>query len=107
MQCRDLEDNYNEKVRKIAVATLEDVAKDKLDKDMPDDVKMVRGLFLIDQTCYPKYRMEYIFIWTIIKMSDFSLSSALFNLRDQIKKINATKTLRPAHTAMCIIADKV
>ncbi|KAA8585035.1 hypothetical protein FQN60_003729 [Etheostoma spectabile] len=32
-------DNYNEKVRKIAVATLDDVAKDKLDKDMPDDVK--------------------------------------------------------------------
>uniref|UniRef100_A0A8C9ZPA6 Dynein regulatory complex subunit 3 n=1 Tax=Sander lucioperca TaxID=283035 RepID=A0A8C9ZPA6_SANLU len=41
VQCRDLEDNYNEKVRKIAVATLEDVAKDKLDKDMPDDVKML------------------------------------------------------------------
>ncbi|XP_034749717.1 dynein regulatory complex subunit 3 [Etheostoma cragini] len=40
-QCRDLEDNYNEKVRKIAVATLDDVAKDKLDKDMPDDVKML------------------------------------------------------------------
>ncbi|XP_032392644.1 dynein regulatory complex subunit 3 [Etheostoma spectabile] len=39
VQCRDLEDNYNEKVRKIAVATLDDVAKDKLDKDMPDDVK--------------------------------------------------------------------
>ncbi|TDH02828.1 hypothetical protein EPR50_G00156910 [Perca flavescens] len=37
----NLEDSYNEKVRKIAVATLENVAKDKLDKDMPDDVKML------------------------------------------------------------------
>ncbi|KAF1379439.1 hypothetical protein PFLUV_G00176070 [Perca fluviatilis] len=40
-QCRDLEDSYNEKVQKIAVATLENVSKDKLDKDMPDDVKML------------------------------------------------------------------
>lgn len=40
-QCRDLEDNYHEKVWEIAVATLENVAKDHLEVDMPDDVKMV------------------------------------------------------------------
>ncbi|KAM7372064.1 hypothetical protein PAMP_009259 [Pampus punctatissimus] len=40
-QCRDLEDNYNEKVREIAVATLEKVAKDNLEEDMPDDVRML------------------------------------------------------------------
>ncbi|XP_022608371.1 dynein regulatory complex subunit 3 [Seriola dumerili] len=38
-QCRDLEDNYNQNVRKIAVATLEKVAKDDLDDDIPDDVR--------------------------------------------------------------------
>ncbi|XP_070837741.1 dynein regulatory complex subunit 3 [Chaetodon trifascialis] len=40
-QCRDVEDNYHEKVREIAVATLENVAKDDLEEDMPDDVKML------------------------------------------------------------------
>ncbi|XP_041812394.1 dynein regulatory complex subunit 3 [Chelmon rostratus] len=40
-QCRDLEDNYHEKVREIALATLENVAKDDLEEDMPDDVKML------------------------------------------------------------------
>ncbi|XP_044186081.1 dynein regulatory complex subunit 3 [Thunnus albacares] len=40
-QCRDLEDDYNEKVREIAVATLEKVAKDKLEEDIPDDVRML------------------------------------------------------------------
>ncbi|XP_071329892.1 dynein regulatory complex subunit 3 [Trachinotus anak] len=38
-QCRDLEDSYNHNVRKIAVATLEKVAKDNLEEDMPDDVR--------------------------------------------------------------------
>eukprot|EP00064_Thunnus_orientalis_P002945 superscaffoldBa00000232_g2953 len=37
----NLEDDYNEKVREIAVATLEKVAKDKLEEDMPDDVRML------------------------------------------------------------------
>ncbi|XP_070780011.1 dynein regulatory complex subunit 3 [Enoplosus armatus] len=40
-QCRDLEDDYHEKVRTIAVATLEKVAKDNLEEDMPDDAKML------------------------------------------------------------------
>ncbi|XP_062295278.1 dynein regulatory complex subunit 3 [Scomber scombrus] len=39
-QCRDLEDNYNEKVREIAVATLEKVAKGSTE-GMPDDVRML------------------------------------------------------------------
>ncbi|XP_050929674.1 LOW QUALITY PROTEIN: dynein regulatory complex subunit 3 [Lates calcarifer] len=37
-QCRDLEDNYHQKVREIAVATLDKVAKDNLDEDMTDDI---------------------------------------------------------------------
>ncbi|XP_042370602.1 dynein regulatory complex subunit 3-like [Plectropomus leopardus] len=41
VQCRDLEDNYHEKIRNIAVATLENVANDELDEDLPDDVKML------------------------------------------------------------------
>uniref|UniRef100_UPI0037E89321 dynein regulatory complex subunit 3 n=1 Tax=Semicossyphus pulcher TaxID=241346 RepID=UPI0037E89321 len=40
-QCRDLEDNYYENVQKVAVATLERVAEDDLEEDMPDDVKML------------------------------------------------------------------
>ncbi|KAI3359888.1 hypothetical protein L3Q82_014238 [Scortum barcoo] len=40
-QCRDLEDNYHEKVKTIAVATLENVAKDNLQEDLPEDVKML------------------------------------------------------------------
>lgn len=58
MQCRDLEDNYHEKVWAVAVATLENVAKDNLEEDMPEDVKMV-SLSLLDQTGYPKYRFHY------------------------------------------------
>ncbi|XP_073351094.1 dynein regulatory complex subunit 3 [Pagrus major] len=38
-QCRDLEDNYHEKVQEIALATLESVAKDDPEEDMTDDVK--------------------------------------------------------------------
>nr|XP_033500180.1 dynein regulatory complex subunit 3 [Epinephelus lanceolatus] len=41
VQCRDLEDSYYEKVREVAVATLESVAKDNVDEDLPDDVKML------------------------------------------------------------------
>ncbi|XP_051243672.1 dynein regulatory complex subunit 3 [Dicentrarchus labrax] len=40
-QCRDLENDYHEKVREIAVATLETVAKEEVDEDMPEDVKML------------------------------------------------------------------
>ncbi|XP_049925233.1 dynein regulatory complex subunit 3 isoform X2 [Epinephelus moara] len=42
VQCRDLEDSYYEKVREVAVATLESVAKDNVDEDLPDDVKMIQ-----------------------------------------------------------------
>ncbi|KAL7379485.1 hypothetical protein ABVT39_028153 [Epinephelus coioides] len=37
----NLEDSYYEKVREVAVATLESVAKDNVDEDLPDDVKML------------------------------------------------------------------
>ncbi|XP_038566074.1 dynein regulatory complex subunit 3-like [Micropterus salmoides] len=40
-QCRDLEDKYHEKVCAIAEATLEKVAKESLEEDMPDDIKML------------------------------------------------------------------
>ncbi|XP_040918810.1 dynein regulatory complex subunit 3 [Toxotes jaculatrix] len=39
--CRDLEDNYHQKVREIAVATLEKVANSNMEEDMPDDVRML------------------------------------------------------------------
>ncbi|XP_069036840.1 dynein regulatory complex subunit 3 [Lepisosteus oculatus] len=40
-QCRDLENNHHEKLLEIAVATLEKVAKNELEEDMPDDVRML------------------------------------------------------------------
>ena len=40
-QCRDLEDNYHERMQEIALATLESVSKDGPEEDMTDDVKMV------------------------------------------------------------------
>ncbi|XP_030646702.1 dynein regulatory complex subunit 3 [Chanos chanos] len=40
-QCRDLENHHHEKILEIAVATLERVAKNELDDDMPDDVRML------------------------------------------------------------------
>ncbi|XP_029364433.1 dynein regulatory complex subunit 3 [Echeneis naucrates] len=40
-QCRDLEDNYYLNMQKIAVETLEKVAKDDLEEDIPDDVKIL------------------------------------------------------------------
>ncbi|XP_055367005.1 dynein regulatory complex subunit 3 [Betta splendens] len=40
-QCRDLEDNYFQNVRRIATATLEKVARDKLEEDASGDVKML------------------------------------------------------------------
>ncbi|XP_014058431.1 dynein regulatory complex subunit 3-like isoform X2 [Salmo salar] len=39
-QCRDLENHHHEKLLEIAVATLERVAKNELEEDMPDDVRM-------------------------------------------------------------------
>uniref|UniRef100_A0A672Z431 Dynein regulatory complex subunit 3 n=1 Tax=Sphaeramia orbicularis TaxID=375764 RepID=A0A672Z431_9TELE len=39
--CRDLENEYNEKVRNVAVATLEKVAKGNVEEDMPEDVRML------------------------------------------------------------------
>ncbi|XP_026213735.1 dynein regulatory complex subunit 3 [Anabas testudineus] len=39
-QCRDLEDNYHQNVRKVAVETLEKVAKDDTE-DMSNDVRML------------------------------------------------------------------
>ncbi|XP_010872711.2 dynein regulatory complex subunit 3 isoform X4 [Esox lucius] len=40
-QCRDLENHHHEKLLEIAVATLEQVAKNELEEDMPDDVRML------------------------------------------------------------------
>ncbi|XP_026181242.1 dynein regulatory complex subunit 3 [Mastacembelus armatus] len=40
-QCRDLEDNYNQDIKKIAVATLEQVAKDNLENNMSANVRML------------------------------------------------------------------
>ncbi|KAM4587942.1 dynein regulatory complex subunit 3-like [Odontesthes bonariensis] len=40
-QCRDLEDNYYQKVQEIAIAFLERVAKENLEEDMPHDVLML------------------------------------------------------------------
>ncbi|XP_044038279.1 dynein regulatory complex subunit 3 [Siniperca chuatsi] len=40
-QCRDLENNYHEKVRAFAVETLEKVAKGSPEEDMPDDAKIL------------------------------------------------------------------
>uniref|UniRef100_A0A7N8X4F2 Dynein regulatory complex subunit 3 n=1 Tax=Mastacembelus armatus TaxID=205130 RepID=A0A7N8X4F2_9TELE len=39
--CRDLEDNYNQDIKKIAVATLEQVAKDNLENNMSANVRML------------------------------------------------------------------
>ncbi|XP_060882937.1 dynein regulatory complex subunit 3 [Labrus mixtus] len=38
-QCRDLEDTYYEKVRQVAIATLEKVAKGEVEEHMQDDAK--------------------------------------------------------------------
>ncbi|KAM6957037.1 dynein regulatory complex subunit 3 [Aplochiton taeniatus] len=40
-QGRDLENHHHEKLLEIAVATLEKVAKNELEEDMPDDVRML------------------------------------------------------------------
>ncbi|XP_062308146.1 dynein regulatory complex subunit 3 isoform X1 [Osmerus eperlanus] len=40
-QCRDLENHHHEKLLEIAVATLERVAKNELEEDMPYDVRML------------------------------------------------------------------
>ncbi|KAM4598286.1 dynein regulatory complex subunit 3 [Polymixia lowei] len=40
-QCRDLENHHHEKMRDIALATLEKVAKNEAEEDMPDDVRML------------------------------------------------------------------
>ncbi|KAJ7989738.1 hypothetical protein DPEC_G00307640 [Dallia pectoralis] len=41
MECRDLENHHHEKLLEIAVATLERVAKNELEEDIPDDVRML------------------------------------------------------------------
>ncbi|XP_072549692.1 dynein regulatory complex subunit 3 isoform X2 [Salminus brasiliensis] len=40
-QCRDLENHHHEKLLEIAVATLERVAKNELEEDLPDDVRLL------------------------------------------------------------------
>ncbi|XP_063759825.1 dynein regulatory complex subunit 3 isoform X2 [Eleginops maclovinus] len=40
-QCRDLEDDYNGKVRVTALALLDDASKDNLDEFLPDPVKIL------------------------------------------------------------------
>ncbi|XP_071777322.1 dynein regulatory complex subunit 3 [Centroberyx gerrardi] len=40
-QCRDLENSHHEKLREIAVATLEKVAKNESEEDMTDEVRML------------------------------------------------------------------
>ncbi|XP_029913067.1 dynein regulatory complex subunit 3 [Myripristis murdjan] len=39
-QCRDLENFHHEKLKEIAVATLEKVAKSEVEEDIPDNVRM-------------------------------------------------------------------
>uniref|UniRef100_A0A4W4GW58 Dynein regulatory complex subunit 3 n=1 Tax=Electrophorus electricus TaxID=8005 RepID=A0A4W4GW58_ELEEL len=39
--CRDLENHHHEKLLEIAVATLEKVAKNELEEDLPDDVRLL------------------------------------------------------------------
>ncbi|KAF7698056.1 hypothetical protein HF521_004566 [Silurus meridionalis] len=39
--CRDLENHHHENVLEIAVATLEKAAKNELEEDLPDDVKLL------------------------------------------------------------------
>uniref|UniRef100_A0A3Q3W139 Dynein regulatory complex subunit 3 n=1 Tax=Mola mola TaxID=94237 RepID=A0A3Q3W139_MOLML len=39
--CRELEDRYHEKLSEVAQATLDNVAKDTLEVDMPEDVKIL------------------------------------------------------------------
>ncbi|XP_009988158.1 PREDICTED: leucine-rich repeat-containing protein 48 [Tauraco erythrolophus] len=45
-QCRDLENRHHEKLLEISIAALEKSAKNELDEDLPDDVRM----FLVDKT---------------------------------------------------------
>ncbi|XP_041943403.1 dynein regulatory complex subunit 3 [Alosa sapidissima] len=40
-QCRDLENHHHEKLLEIAVATLERIAKNEMEEDMPDEVRML------------------------------------------------------------------
>ncbi|KAK1877579.1 Dynein regulatory complex subunit 3 [Dissostichus eleginoides] len=40
-QCRDLEDDYNGKVRVTALALLDDASKDNVDEFLPDDVRIL------------------------------------------------------------------
>uniref|UniRef100_A0A8C8ASX1 Dynein regulatory complex subunit 3 n=1 Tax=Otus sunia TaxID=257818 RepID=A0A8C8ASX1_9STRI len=42
-QCRDLENIYHEKLLEISITTLEKSVKNELDKDLPDDVRMLLG----------------------------------------------------------------
>ncbi|KAI4890456.1 hypothetical protein NFI96_025584 [Prochilodus magdalenae] len=41
LECRDLENHHHEKLLEIAMATLEKVAKNELEEDWPDDVRML------------------------------------------------------------------
>lgn len=52
VQCRDLENHHHEKVLMIAVATLERVAKNELDEDLPDDVQLVSRKKTYSYECY-------------------------------------------------------
>lgn len=40
-QCRDLENQHNEKMLEISIITLEKVVKNELDDEIPDDLREV------------------------------------------------------------------
>ena len=43
-QCRDLENQHNEKMLEISIITLEKVVKNELDDEIPDDLREVSVL---------------------------------------------------------------
>lgn len=59
-QCRDLENQHNEKMLEIAIITLEKVVKNELDDEIPDDLReVVLAPFIFVHTT-PLYIQNYV-----------------------------------------------
>ncbi len=50
-QCRDFENQHNEKMLEIAIITLEKVVKNELDEEIPDDLREVNKINTLSYNC--------------------------------------------------------
>uniref|UniRef100_A0A3P8SPV2 Dynein regulatory complex subunit 3 n=1 Tax=Amphiprion percula TaxID=161767 RepID=A0A3P8SPV2_AMPPE len=79
---RDMEDSYHQKVKEIAVATLEKVAEGNLDEDLPDNVAWLENLNKNNESLLFISHCRYVFLFLFIKIQDKELKQNRTRISD-------------------------